>query len=189
MSSHAPAGACASWAGDYFEHRKRRSAEETFVGIDLDVLGMIDGQKARLIEVVELFHGLEHLETDHAVLGLDLIAGNFEIFVGVGNIALVGAGPVADDSGADHVGEEFVFFAVPDEDDRAGAAAAVDFGDLLALQSPDLHFVLQDAGGPEQANHFGFALEAEAGDDFRGALTQVAGSAGDFPFLLQSAGG
>ena len=57
------------------------------------------------------------------------------------------------------------------------------------FRAPDLHFVLQDAGGPEQANHFGFALEAEACDDFRGALTQVAGSAGDFPFLLQSAGG
>ena len=150
---------------------------------------MIDGEKTRLVEVVELFHGLEHFETDHAVSRLDLISGNFEILVGVGNIALVRACPVADDSGADHVGEEFVFFAVPDEDDRAGAAAAVDFGDLLVLQRGNLHFVLQDAGGPEQADHFGFALEAEARDDFRGALTQVAGSACDFPLLLERAGG
>ncbi len=91
-------------AGDHFEHRKRRSAEETLVGVDLDVLGMIDGEEAGLIEVIELFHGLEHLETDHAIFGLHLISGDFEIFVGVGNIALVGACPVADDSGADHVG-------------------------------------------------------------------------------------
>ena len=141
------------------------SLEKSLVGIDLDIFGMIDGEKARLIEVVELFHRLEHFETDEAVARLDLISGNFEIFVGVGSVVLVRAGPVADDAGADHVREEFVFFAVPDEDDRAGTSAAVDFGDLFVLVRGDLHFVLQDAGGPEQANHFGFALEAEAGDD------------------------
>ncbi len=50
-------------------------------------------------------------------------------------------------------------------------------------------FILQDAGGPEQANHVGFALGAEAGDDIGGPLAQIAGSAGNFPFLLQRAGG
>ena len=119
--------------GDDFEKREGRAAEEALVGIDLDIFGMIDGEKARLIEVIELFHGLEHFETDEAVARLHLIAGNFEIFVGVGSVALVRAGPVADDAGADHVGEEFEFFAVPDEDDRAGTAATVDFGDLSFL--------------------------------------------------------
>ncbi len=41
--------------------------------------------------------------------------------------------------------------------------------------------------GQSESNDFGFALEAEASNDFRGALAEVAGSSGDFPFLLQRA--
>ncbi len=59
-------------AGDDFEFRERRVAEETLVGPDLDVRGMIDGEQARLIEIVELLHRLEHAETDAAILRLRL---------------------------------------------------------------------------------------------------------------------
>ena len=42
----------------------------------------------------------------------------------------VGRDPVADDGGADDVGDELVLAAVPGEETWAGAAAAVEFFDL-----------------------------------------------------------
>ena len=62
-----------------------------------------------------------------------------------------GREPVADDCGADHVGDEPVFVAVPGEQDRAGAAAAIGFlhGDDRGVGQID--FVLENAGGPEDA--------------------------------------
>src|SRR5579864_4648777 len=90
---------------------------------------------------------------------------NLDVLDWVRDVALVGGDPVADDCGAEHVGDELVAFAVPGEERGAGAAAAVDFEKLLALVAGDLNLVLQDAGGPEHADDVGFFRLAEADHD------------------------
>ncbi len=118
-------------AGNHFKFGERRIAGEIFVWIDFDIGWVIDGEQAHLVEIIEFFHGFEHAETDAAVARANACAIHFQIFGGIGNIALAGAGPVADDSGADHIGEKFVAAAVPDEDDGAGTAAAIDFRNIV----------------------------------------------------------
>ena len=100
----------------------------------------------------------------------------------------MGRDPVADDAGADHVGDEFEFAAVPCEEHGAGAAAAIEFGDGLIFFGGEIYFVLRDAGGPEKADDFGVFFVFEAGEDCGGVLAEIAGGAGDFPLLIESAG-
>ncbi len=95
---------------------------------------------------------------------------------------------MADDAGADHVGDEFEFVAVPCEEDRAGAAAAIEFGDGLIFFGGEIYFILRDAGGPEEADDFGGFFVFEAGEDCGRVLAEVTGGAGDFPLLIESAG-
>ena len=126
---------------------------------------MIDGQQADLVEVDGFFHGLDEAEAEQAVARVNAAGVDFEIFVGIGDVALAGRDPVADDAGANHVGDEFVFAAIPGKEDGAGAAAAIEFGDGIEFFGGEIYFVLRNAGGPEQADHFGIFFVSEAGED------------------------
>src|SRR5713226_2105474 len=175
-------------ARDDAEFRKGRRAREALVGIDIDYSGMIDGQEAHLIEIDGLLHRLHEAETQEATAGADAAAGDLQIFVGVSDVALAGADPVAHDTGADHVSDEFVLATVPNEEDRTGAAAAVELVDGLRFARGELDFVLRDAGGPEETQDVHFAFSAEAGENGRGVLAQVAGGALDLPLLIKRPG-
>ncbi len=104
------------------------------------------------------------------------------------NVALVRADPVADHARAQHVGDEFVALAVPDEQRRTRTAAAVDLEEVLLLVAGDLNFVFQHARGPQHADDVGLLGVAQADDDVGGVLSQVAVGAVDFELLPVAAG-
>ena len=114
--------------GDDAKFGKWRSADEALVGIYFVRGGMIDGQQADLVEIDGFFHGFEETEAEQTVARANAAGVDLEIFVGIGDVAFAGSDPVADYAGADHVGDEFVLAAIPGKKDRAGAAAAVEFG-------------------------------------------------------------
>src|ERR1700719_1022705 len=113
--------------GDYAEFGKWRSADETLVGIYLVGRGMVDGEKTDLVEINGFFHGLHESEAEQAIQWMNAAGVDLEIFVGIGNVALSRGDPVADDAGANHVGDKFVFPSIPGEEDGTRAAAAVEF--------------------------------------------------------------
>ena len=65
------------------------------------------------------------------------------------------------DPRTNHVREKFEFVAIPDEHDRAGAAAAIDLGDDFVFVCGNFQFVLEHAGWPQQSNHVSAALDAQ----------------------------
>ena len=83
----------------------------------------------------------------------------------------------------DRVGDELVPLAVPREEHRARAAAAIDLRDGVARVRLQLHFILHDAGRPQQAHDVGLCGFADAGEDFGGALTEEAGGADGLELL------
>src|ERR1700676_5587371 len=162
--------------GDYAEFGKWRSADETLVGIYFVGRGMIDGEKTDLVEINSFFHGLQKTETEQALLWMNTARVDLEIFIGIRDVALAGSDPVADDAGADHVGDEFVFATIPGEEDRTRASAAVKFSERMKFFRGQIYFVLRNTGGPEQAHDFDIFFGAETGEDRCGILAQVAGS-------------
>jgi len=110
---------------------------------------------------------------------------HLEVFSGVRDITLAGRDPVADNSWSDHVGDEFVPAAVPNEEDGTRTAAAVELRYAVGGAGRELHFVLRNAGGPQQANDFGFLCAAQAGDYLRCTLPQVTRGAGHLPLLIE----
>src|ERR1700719_1848407 len=173
--------------GDYAEFGKWRSADETLVGIYLVGRGMVDGEKTDLVEINGFFHGLHETETEQAIQWMNAAGVDLEIFVGIRDIALAGGHPMADDAGANHVGDEFVFAAIPGEEDRARASAAVELSERMKFFRGQIYFVLGNAGGPKQTHDFDIFFGAESGEDGCGILAKVTGSAGDFPFLIERA--
>src|SRR6478736_4456070 len=69
---------------------------------------------------------------------------------------------MADDRRADRVGDELEPAAVPREENRARAAAAIDLLDLVRRVRRELHFVLDDAGWPEQTDDIDLRADAAA---------------------------
>ena len=55
---------------------------------------------------------------------------------------------MADDSGAQHVGNEPVALTIPGEQGGARTAATVDLDKVLLLVADNLNFILQDTGRP-----------------------------------------
>src|ERR1700678_486560 len=141
-----------------------------------------------MIEIVEFIYGLEHAETDQPVLGLHQRAGDLEIFSGVGRVALVGPGPVTYDTWTNHVSEKLEFVSVPDKNNRARAAPAVNFSDHFVFVCGNFQFVLHHTGRPKKPNHICAALDAKSSDDRRRSLTEVAGGTCHFPFLAKRTG-
>ena len=167
--------------GDDAKFGKWRSADEALVGIYFVGGGMIDGQQADLVEVNGFFHGFEEAEAEQAVARANAAGVDFEIFVGIGDVALAGSDPVADYAGANHVGDEFVLAAIPGKEDRAGTAAAVEFGYGIEFFGGEIYFVLRNAGGPEQTDHFDIFFGAEAGENGIGILAEIAGGCRRLP--------
>src|SRR6202049_2198830 len=105
------------------------------------------------------------------------------VLVGVGSVALARCNPVADDAWPEHEAEKLIFPSVPEENDGAGAAATVQLLNLVPRARPQRHFVLQYAGGPQQADDVRRARRAEAGADFGWALPEISRGAGNLPLL------
>src|ERR1700676_1295200 len=114
--------------GDDAEFRKWRSANEALVGIYFVRPEMIDGQQTHLVKINSFFHRLHEPETKQAIPWMNTSRVDLEIFIGIRNIALAGCDPMANDAGANHVGNEFVFAAIPGEENGARAAAAAALG-------------------------------------------------------------
>ncbi len=115
--------------------------------------------------------------------GIDL-----QIFVGIGNVALPRGDPVADHTRADHIGDEFVFAAIPGKQNRAGAASAVELRKGMRFLGSEIYFVLRDAGGPQESDDLDIFLRAESSEYGGGVLAEIPGSAGHFPLLIERAG-
>ena len=175
-------------ADHYFEGWIWRVRREVFVGIDIDVRGMIDGEQPHLVEVDGFFQRLHEAEAELAVLLANRIAIDLYELDGSRNVPLVGTDPVSDYAGTEHVGDELVALAIPYEQRGAGAAAAVDLEEVLLLVAGNLNFILQNAGGPEHAHDIGVFGVAEADDDVGGILAEISVRAVDFKFLAIPAG-
>ena len=181
-----------------FEFRIWRVRGKVFVRIDIFIRGMIDGEQAHLIEVDSFFEWLHEAEAQGR--RWSLVAGRWRnflfdhsaidlyIFHRTGNVALVGADPVADDACAQHVGDELVALAIPDKQRGAGAAAAIDLEELLFFVAGDVDFVLQHAGRPQHADDVGFFRIAEADGQVGRVLAEVSVGAGDLKLLPVAAG-
>ena len=59
-------------ARDDFKFRERRIARKIRVRINLDIGGMIDGQQAHAIEIIQFFHRLDHAKKNVPGFQLDL---------------------------------------------------------------------------------------------------------------------
>ena len=112
----------------------------------------------------------------------------FRYSSGSGTSRWPGRDPVADDAGADHVGEKFIALAIPDEDDGAGTAAAIDFRNFLTHPSSNFYFILQHAGRPKHAHHIRFGFRAQPNVKIERPLAQISRSPADFKFLPHRTG-
>ena len=94
---------------------ERRIVEESLVGIDVGPTRMIDRDQPKLIDKIDLFHGLAEAHAEIAIARFELRAVNLDPLVGIGCVLRRRRNPMADDPRADHVRDEFVLFPVPNE--------------------------------------------------------------------------
>src|SRR5882762_2930037 len=130
-------------AGDHPKFWERRCADESLVGIDLELGGMIDGQQPNLIEVHGFFHRLHESEAEQAVARADAVRIDLQIFVGIGNVAFAGRDPVANYAWTDHVGDEFVLVPVPGEQYGTGSSTAIKFAEAVLFFASKIAFDLR----------------------------------------------
>ncbi len=149
---------------------------------------MIDDEQLHLIEVVDFLHRLREVKRQQAVLDADLAAVDLHELVGVWRVVLAGRHPVADDGRADRVGDELEPGAVPREENRARAAAAIDLLDLVQRVRRELHFVLDDAGWPEQTDDIDLGRLSDAGQDLARVRPEEARRRGRLELLPDRAG-
>src|ERR1700682_5010849 len=145
---------CADWRmrvarRDHAEFRKWRSADETLVRIYFVGRGMIDGQQTHLVQINGLFHGLHESETKQAIQWMNTARVDLQIFIRIGNIALAGGDPMAYETWANHVGNEFVFVAIPGEQNRTRTSAAVQLSERMKFIRRQIYFVLRNSCGPQ----------------------------------------
>ena len=117
---------------------------------------MIDGEQLHLVEINGFFQWLHEAEAEFAVFLAERVAVEFDVFRRPSDVAFPGRYPMPDNSGTEHVADEFVVRAVPDKERWTGGAAAVDLQKVLHFVGGNFDFVLQNAGGPRQAHHVGF---------------------------------
>ncbi len=175
-------------AGDDTKFGKWRRADKSLVGINIVSGRMIDGQQPNLIEVNGFFHRFHEAEAKQTIARANAAGADLQIFVGIRNVAFPGRDPVADHTGANHVGDEFILVTVPRKQNRAGTAATIQFADAVLFVCGEIDFVLRHAGGPEQPDHFDVTLSAEPREDRRCVLAEIAGSALHFPLLIERPG-
>src|ERR1700688_4804552 len=106
-----------------FEWRVWRIAGEIFIGININIGGMIDGQQLDLIEINRFFERLHEAEAQLAIFFLNRASVDFDRLRWTGDVALylavLSRDPVADDARAEHVADELIFFTIPCEERRA----------------------------------------------------------------------
>ena len=81
---------------------------------------------------------------------------------------------MSNDPRANHVRQKFEFPAVPNEHDRTRTAAPINLRNTVRFQRGNFHFILQDAGGPQQPNHVRAAFRSKSRQNIRGTLAQIA---------------
>src|SRR5262249_13103741 len=169
---------CEAWwtripAADNPELGKRRRASEVFIGVNIDLCRMIDCDEPHLIEIDEFLHDLGKPKAQPSITGLYKTAFDAQIFGRIRNIRFARRDPVTDDAWADHVGDEFVVFAVPNPHDRARAAPPVDFTNEVTAGRCKLNLILHDTGRPQKSHDVSFTRLIEARDDFPRILSQI----------------
>ena len=175
-------------AGDDLEDRKGRLAGEILVGIDSHVRRMVHRQQPNLIEIDQLLHRFKQTEAQPALARLHTRALHLDVLVRVGNVAFAGSHPMAHHRRSDDVAHQLVAASIPNEQNRAGTSAAVNFIDGMALARGQLQLVLQNSRRPAQPQDVGCRRGAEPGGHFHRALPQVARGRLHFPLLPESAG-
>ena len=148
---------------------------EILVRLNRDVGRMIDRQQPHVIEVGQFLHHFGESKTEPSIPRLDAAAVDLQILGRIRNVALARRHPMADDAGADHVGNELVSLAVPGKHHRAGAAASIDFVQQMTTARCELHLILHDSRGPQQSHDVRLSQAIDAGQDARRVLSQVAG--------------
>ena len=149
---------------------------------------MIDREQLDLIKVDRFFKRLHEAEAELAVFFDDCAAINLDVLGRARDVALVRADPVSNDARAEHVADELVMMAIPDEERGTGAAAAIDLEIFLLAVASDFDFILNHAGGPDHAHDVGLFRVAKSDDDVGGVLSEIAGRSGDFKFLAVAGG-
>src|SRR5271154_2563281 len=100
-------------------------------------------------------------------------------------MVLAWTNPVADDAGAEHIGDEFIFLAIPGKQNGTRAAAAVKFADGLRFFGSEIYFVLWDTRRPEEANDFCIFFFAKASENVGSVLSEIPRRALHFPLLIE----
>src|SRR5262249_13566296 len=134
---------------------------------------MIDCDEPHLIEIDEFLHDLGKPKAQPSITGLYMTALEAQICGGTGNIRFARRDPLPDDAWADHMGDEFVVFPVPNPHDRARTAPPVDFTNEVTAARCKLNLVLHDTGRPQKPHDVGFTRLIEARDDFPRILSQI----------------
>src|SRR5258706_7769628 len=180
-------------ANHHLEFRIRRVRCEIFIGINIEIGGMIDREHAHLIQVNGFLQRLHEAEAESR--RRSLVVGRWQnllphhspidldVFDRTRHVALAGANPVSNHARAQHIGHKLVTLAVPYKQRGAGTAAAVDLEKVLLLVAGHLDFVLQDARGPQHANDVGLPRVAQADHDVSRVLPQVSVRACDLKLL------
>src|SRR5215469_7665122 len=137
--------------GNHFELRERWLAGEILIGKNVDVSRVINREQPHLIEIYDFLHRLHQTETQQTVAWLCSEALDRGILRGVGGISLARCNPMPDHAGPEHVGNKVVAASIPREQQRARAAASIDFCDHFVLSSTELGFILNHARRPEQS--------------------------------------
>ncbi len=96
-----------------FEFRIRWIRREIFVGINLEIRGMIDCQNTHLIEVHRFLQRFHKAEAEIAVFLADGVSIDLDVLDRTRNVALPRPNPVPDYACAQHVGDKFVALAIP----------------------------------------------------------------------------
>src|SRR4051812_31810832 len=122
-----------------------------FVGINLDVLRMIDGDELRTIQEHRLFELVRDAHLVLAVARAKLLGADADVFVRVGRVPLPGGNPVAHLAAAEKVRHELEPGPVPGKEERARRGLAIQLRDL---HRPFGELRLQDAGWPQHAHAF-----------------------------------
>ena len=112
---------------------ERTLIEKALVGVHLGGCGMIDATRRTWSMIVDLFHRFTEAQAEISSARAKLRTFHLDPFIRVGVVFRRRRNPVANDCGADHVGDELVFRSVPGKQRGTGAAPAVQFRDAQSV--------------------------------------------------------
>ena len=85
----------------------------------------------------------------------------------------------------DHVGNKFVFVPVPRKQHRTRTTTPIQLTDTVFLFRSQTDFILRHTRGPQQPHYFRAVLRAKSSENRRRILSEISGSARNFPFLIK----